>query len=56
MRKGEQILQELLATGIAHEERGQYFGVASDGQEVMIGDCRDSTIAYLETHPSPNDW
>lgn len=50
-------LTDLIGRGIVWElPSGEFIGTASDGIEVSLGDCRDSTEAYLVTHPTPDTW
>lgn len=52
------ILNTLLKDNRIREDRGNYIGVASDGEEVLLGvtGAEIPLEEYLEEHPTPKYW
>ena len=52
------ILRKLLEDGLAYKRGHEYFGIATDGVEVYLGNDTDwgNTNSYLESHPTPDTW
>lgn len=55
---GHPILAAHLASGSVYSDGGEYFGLASDGIIVLMGNVgqEDALEAYLDRYPEPSDW
>ena len=57
-RKGGYVLCDGIARKTIRIEGDNYLGLASDGEEVRLGNVQDyeATLEYLATHPTPDLW
>jgi hypothetical protein len=47
-----------LGSGHIYSDKGEYFGIASDGTHVLMGNVgqEDALEAYLDDYPQPACW
>ncbi len=52
------LLAAHVASGVIYSDNGEYFGIASDGIHVLMGNVgqEDALEAYLGDYPQPADW
>jgi len=52
------ILNLHMSDGTINQDGNDYFGLASDGEEIFIGNVghEDQVEKYLQKHPNPTDW
>ena len=54
---GYELLRLLTQQGrVFHSDLEGYIGIASDGEEVLLGVDERATVEYLTTHPTPDTW